>query len=304
MSFDFEKIFVRFRGRVLGPITKEKFDELVKRGQIARDHELSPDGIAWKLAGDYPELFGGRDTTASQNSVLETSNRTEEWYVNIEGKSRGPYSLDLLQTWNDTGLLKEDTPVWIEGLPDWTTAGLAFKSWFETKKSASNASPQTSPYPSEVSSLISVIASPRIWIAIVAILGLITCALGILLNLFQLGLVVSSETEEFSKAFSIVLGILRLILVGCLVVICVTLLNYSGRLKRLQLSGSQEELFFAAQAHGRFWKTIGVLSIIVMILGFVVSFSATIVDQLFAGLILVDDCLPINAGNFSCGLFA
>jgi hypothetical protein len=39
MSLD--RVYIRFKGRVLGPLTQEKTMDMVKRGQITRQHELS-----------------------------------------------------------------------------------------------------------------------------------------------------------------------------------------------------------------------------------------------------------------------
>ena len=51
------QLYVRIRGRVLGPFDKEKLQSLARRGQLSRMHELSPDSTNWVQASTYPELF-------------------------------------------------------------------------------------------------------------------------------------------------------------------------------------------------------------------------------------------------------
>jgi len=51
------QLYLRVRGRVLGPYDQEKLQSLVRRGQLSRMHEVSTDGTHWVQAGTYPELF-------------------------------------------------------------------------------------------------------------------------------------------------------------------------------------------------------------------------------------------------------
>src|SRR3954453_4067022 len=50
-------LYIRVRGRVLGPYETEKLQSMVRRGQLSRVHELSTDGVSWVRASNYPELF-------------------------------------------------------------------------------------------------------------------------------------------------------------------------------------------------------------------------------------------------------
>ena len=52
-----EPLYVRIRGRVQGPVNEEKLRSLVKRGQLARLHEVSADGTNWQRASDFPKIF-------------------------------------------------------------------------------------------------------------------------------------------------------------------------------------------------------------------------------------------------------
>ena len=51
------QLYIRMRGRVLGPYDQEKLQSLARRGQLSRMHELSQDATNWVRASTYPELF-------------------------------------------------------------------------------------------------------------------------------------------------------------------------------------------------------------------------------------------------------
>ncbi len=71
-----ERYYVRFKGRVLGPMSKDKTIELIRRGQISRMHELSPDGLAWKPAEDLPSCFPRRWSQFLSNTAIESRGYT------------------------------------------------------------------------------------------------------------------------------------------------------------------------------------------------------------------------------------
>lgn len=76
MSVQNERYYVRFKGRVLGPLTREKTMDLAKRGQITKQHELSPDGVAWKQAQEFPDLFAIERASTSQAATKEKQQDT------------------------------------------------------------------------------------------------------------------------------------------------------------------------------------------------------------------------------------
>ncbi len=53
------QLYLRVRGRVLGPFDQEKLQALVRRGQLSRMHQVSTDGTHWVQASTYAELFVG-----------------------------------------------------------------------------------------------------------------------------------------------------------------------------------------------------------------------------------------------------
>ncbi len=76
----YERLYIRFKGRVLGPLTGEKVAELVKRGQITKQHEISTDSTEWKKAEEYPDLFRNELSNKKQMDEMvpvSTSSRSD-----------------------------------------------------------------------------------------------------------------------------------------------------------------------------------------------------------------------------------
>lgn len=51
------QLYIRIRGKILGPYNQEKLQSLSRRGQLSRLHEVSQDAANWVRASTYPELF-------------------------------------------------------------------------------------------------------------------------------------------------------------------------------------------------------------------------------------------------------
>jgi hypothetical protein len=60
-----DQIFVRFKGRTLGPFSLERAMDMKRRGQITRLHELSTDGMSWVRATEFELLFPKEPLTSS-----------------------------------------------------------------------------------------------------------------------------------------------------------------------------------------------------------------------------------------------
>ena len=110
-----ERYYVRFKGRILGPLALDKTLELVNRGQITRQHELSPDGVTWKLAREFPSLFGNQFESIDLNETPELAAQDlprEVWFAQIDGSSRGPVDQPGMKNWISLGIVAQDTRVW------------------------------------------------------------------------------------------------------------------------------------------------------------------------------------------------
>jgi hypothetical protein len=129
-----ERLYIRFKGRVLGPISGEKALEMVRRGQITRQHEVSADGSTWQTAASVPELFPARgepQVTAAQENYSNTAPpKNGSWYANFDGSNQGPTDEEGIKQWIGMGKITRSTLVWREGMSNWAEAGISQPAWF------------------------------------------------------------------------------------------------------------------------------------------------------------------------------
>jgi hypothetical protein len=125
-----DRLYVRVRGKVLGPFSFAQLQALRDRGQLRRFHEVSPDRSVWSPASSLADLFPpetGVQTSVQQADVLLLEQAAPRevktaggWYYNdAEGQMQGPVERAHLDSLLDQGALSGSTLVWREGLSDW-----------------------------------------------------------------------------------------------------------------------------------------------------------------------------------------
>lgn len=154
-------IYVRFKGKTLGPLSLQKARDLVRRGQITRMHELSTDGVSWMRGEEFGSLFqSSRPTVAERETLVagseipsgvvsesrgtgpdgpnpqrpeptdskrvETVEPSVQWYAHIDGENRGPLDKRAVQSAIEEGKITGDTLVWRAGFDDWKRASECF----------------------------------------------------------------------------------------------------------------------------------------------------------------------------------
>jgi hypothetical protein len=113
------RLFIRIRGKVLGPYDSAKLQLFVKRGQLSRMHEVSPDSINWVPASKYPDLFV--DPDVPQTAAAHLATNTPQWFCQIKSKEYGPISAQSLQQWVQEKRVYPDDLVKLEN-GQWTSA--------------------------------------------------------------------------------------------------------------------------------------------------------------------------------------
>lgn len=129
-----ERLYIRFKGRVLGPIELDKAIELVRRGQITRQNEVSVNGRNWQAAGSMHELFPNRSDreviSSPEASARSADTTTTLWYANFDGSNQGPTNEDGIKQWIGMAKISRNTLVWREGMTNWAEAGVVQPLWF------------------------------------------------------------------------------------------------------------------------------------------------------------------------------
>ncbi|MEM0926023.1 MAG: DUF4339 domain-containing protein [Planctomycetota bacterium] len=154
---EFERVFVRFRGRTIGPFTPDKIKEMVRRGQVTRMHELSGDGLSWMKADEFGNFFPkavqagsvAGDMAASASDVppgeggamAPNENATAQWYAHVDGEKQGPVSMDQMRLYAEAKILKKDSLVWKNGMQSWQAAAEVIPELFGSPAPSAGSSP-------------------------------------------------------------------------------------------------------------------------------------------------------------------
>ncbi|MEO2033306.1 MAG: GYF domain-containing protein [Planctomycetaceae bacterium] len=138
-----DQYYIRIRGEVKGPLTREQITAQIRRKRLGRHHELSTDAITWQKAGDMPEFFQPAIAPRERNVEVEIETveadkdqpvqhsepdvdaavAGEEWYYSKGGNKLGPVSASDIQMWLSSGRLSASDLVWNEGFDNWLPAG-------------------------------------------------------------------------------------------------------------------------------------------------------------------------------------
>lgn len=131
-----KQLYIRVRGRVLGPYDQDKLRSLARHGQLSRLHELSTDGTSWVRASTYPELFVSQERQAvltEEQVVLEVQKpvvasgppqmlSSQRWWYGKNGSEAGPIDQATIQQMLASGNLGPDDIVWTDGMTQWVPA--------------------------------------------------------------------------------------------------------------------------------------------------------------------------------------
>ena len=129
-------LWVKEKGRVLGPYTIDKLKELVDENWLSKMHLISADQMTWVDAGDYgngvlwdrtysqPTEEPLQDESTEDLTVKTPSPPKEEvdWWYTRNGQQLGPIAIEQLKNMFGCGDLKPDEQVWTDGMKFWKAA--------------------------------------------------------------------------------------------------------------------------------------------------------------------------------------
>lgn len=294
-----DRIYVRFKGKTLGPLSEEKVSGLIRRGQITRMHELSADGLAWQRAEEFGELF--RSTSRATHAAAPSGSATSrspavpsstpipgqvsddgvEWYAYIDGENQGPIKLQSLLLRISAGDVGRDSLVWRAGLSEWRAASEVLPEYFsssphQTTSATAHTSAGTVDASGREGSLPADICegftSQRAWVTILSALGLVVSGLAVIY--FITGMIVGADARwlPFGGSRSVVYGLTGLLFCGLAIAGEVLLLGYGSSLKGLQQHRDATHMLRAANRLQLFWKycAIVVIAVLILLVGFAV----------------------------------
>lgn len=289
-----DRIYVRFKGKTLGPLADQKVRDLVRRGQITRMHELSSDGLTWTRAEEFGDFFAAPASraTVSPNAAMATQDKSAtngaasvpipgqaaddsvQWYANIGGENQGPVTTRTIVQWIQSGEVTRQTLVWRAGFDDWRSAESCLSEHFASPSPSgsfavsASASQAGAGFPSKGDGIEGLIAG-RAWTFAISMLVFVWSGLGVIY--FVTTMIVGSEAKwvPFGGSRAVIYGLTGLVMCGIVITGAVLLLNYSTALKRLAKYRDAASLSLVSNRLNTFWRFVAITVIVfsVIIIG-------------------------------------
>lgn len=293
-----DRLYIRFKGKVLGPLTSPKVQELARRGQITRMHELSPDGISWVRAGEYGNLFnsdksaeqrpaGGAEYGAAPIPVnplysqagpvtpspaasrpTESPDMAVQWYAHINGENRGPLTTASLMGSVNSGQVAPDTLVWRAGFDDWRPAGDCFPQSFsqptEARTTVSGENYVKVSRSGGTRDLYYELQVSRPWALLI---GWLSAASGVLSAIYWVVFMIVGSNLRFTGSLKVIIGLGGLTFAGILIFGGVLVLRYAASLKDIAIHKTEGRAIEAARRLAAVWRLLGITVLIILGLG-------------------------------------
>jgi len=295
-----DRLYVRFKGKILGPLTSQKIQELARRGQITRMHDLSPDGRSWVKAGEYGNLFSGDKglgsssfsgveqavssipvnplytqptpvaPTPAASLPIEAPDQSVQWYAHINGENRGPLTTASLMSSVNSGQVAPDTLVWRAGFDDWRPAADCFPQSFsqsaETQAAASGGSYVSVSTSGGKRDLYYELQASRPWALLI---GWLISIYGVLSAIYWVVFMIVGGESRLTGSSKVIAGLIGLTFAGIMIFGGVLVLRYAASLKDIAIHRSEGRAIESARRLAAVWRLIGIT--ICLILGLVIG---------------------------------
>jgi hypothetical protein len=287
------QLYLRVRGRVLGPYDEEKLQTLVRRGQLSRMHEVSSDGTHWVRASTYGELFVGApvklavpemqvaspppaqlpvDSSAipfaeevaapapeSSRPVIPAVT-SPGWYYESLGSEHGPVDESALRQMLLTGQLGSNALVWKDGMPQWVAASqIPCLVPMPALNRAARDGVDRSPAEDGMEDLCKAAQASRPWALFLAITAFVYAGLCILFGFLML---VHGADKGFPPV--VAMGLFWMISGAVTAAGGILLSNYANRLASLTYGHSAKVLESAMDRLKTFWMFVSIVLIVTL----------------------------------------
>ena len=287
------QLYLRVRGRVLGPYDEAKLQGLVRRGQLSRMHEVSTDGSHWVRASTYAELFVGTPVKLvvpempvaapppaqlpldlsilpAEETVAETPAALQldvpaaagrGWYYEHRGAEQGPVEESVLRQMLVIGQLDGEALVWNDSMPQWVAAsqipGLVPRQ--AVNRLAQGASQRGHAADDGLEDLCKAATASRPWALFLAITAFVYAGLCILFGFLVL---VHGADRGFPPL--VAMGLFEIVSGAVTAAGGILLMNYANRLASLTYGPSCKVLESAMDRLKTFWMFVSIVLIVTL----------------------------------------
>lgn len=300
-----EQLFIRMRGRIQGPLSLDQIQNLVRRGQFGRLHEVSDDGMQWVRASNYPQLFvktaapesSGATPTERSNSPAGNRNVTQEtsyaiadgaqptvsgshpaaeggklWYYATETDEQvGPIDqadlIDLVRV----GKVAEATRVWSQGLADWQplceVAELASVLFpARSLRAGSARASEAGRVPQLSQEGFRTLVMTRPWVFFLSLLLWLFVAASLVGTI-----VLFIQAGKLESSFLLTQAIAASVSTGLYAALAALLLAFANRINTLVIERTQESLDRVLLAQCHIWRFLGIATAACIIAGLLLA---------------------------------
>lgn len=269
-----ESLYVRDRGKVLGPFPADKMRTLIQQRRLGRHVEVSPDGVSWEAITDRPELLRVETPVRVQTPVQHEKTEKQEhvnavpqsdvekWYFAIDNHEAGPVPISKLEALVVQGRLRSDDLVWTDGMPEWIRVSqvpqlnhlLASEQVGERRpRGREGRKPSIAP------DILQPLSASQGWLIFLGVVAMIWVGLGV-----TLGVVLMVGGGRSESPVTIVIGLLAHAFALLTTVRAIWFFWQVTRISRVIRTRKHDDLVKVLQGLRQFWLFIGVIWIAIL----------------------------------------
>lgn len=268
-----EALYVKIRGRTLGPFDEDKLLSMVQKGQLSRVHQVSTDKENWKKAGEFVELFASRaipkegGQQEKSTSAAPAPNPVSEWYYGDGKNPIGPIPSTEIRNLLAADRINDTTLVWREGFQDWVPIS-SLEEFLAPPQKVSVEIVQKRRQKKEIEDpessgedadgdQIRALQGSRGWMLLVATTLIVLGVLGVLSGCIWLvaGIKASASLLLLTGISSIVWG-------GLMIYGCTILFSISSKIYKLQFRRSEFLVWEILEDYRHLWVFLGIIAIV------------------------------------------
>jgi len=273
-----DSLYVKLRGRVIGPFEKDRLLQMIQQGQLSRASLVSSDGDSWQKAGSVSSLFRQDGKGASRVKAVETSanggsqqKSDEIWHYGSGTESHGPVTVQAIQELIANGKVGPNDTVWQQGMEDWepvSNVGEFVEFFSDTESSENSAATQSGTIAKNESSIGNAFAeTARLttasapWVSLISVVTFISSAV-----LFFGSLFILIKGAQAQSVILITNGVLGFVQVTIMIGGAMLLNRYAAGCRKFQHTNQPVDLYDALVWLGKFWVLAGLVMIMVVII--------------------------------------
>jgi hypothetical protein len=202
-----------------------------------------------------------------------------DWFYTRSGERQGPVPIETLRTLREQGQLQGSDLVWREGMAQWVPAvGVPELGFLGAPAAAAPLGTLSYAQPggSDVictARTFELLRQTRPWVRLISVLMFIGIAFMLLGACVMIGI---SSSRPGNVPFAVGFGLMYVLMSFIYIMPAIYLSRYASRISELQQYRREDKLEQAIEAQKSFWKFIGIIALVILLLYAAVALVAVI----------------------------